>query len=58
MANGSAVLKGVILSSDKPEKLLSDFIHSLERGLFKNVRFVKIEDRESLKEFQLQMETE
>lgn len=58
MASGSLTLKGAILSSDKPEKLLSDFIHSLEKGIFKNVRFVKIEDRESVKEFQLQMETE
>lgn len=58
LGGGSAVFKGVILSLDKPEKLLSDFIHSLERGIFKNVRFIKIEDRESVKEFQLQMEIE
>jgi type IV pilus assembly protein PilM len=58
LGSGLLTLKGIILSSDKSEKALSDFIHSLERGIFKNVRFVKIEDRESVKEFQLQMETE
>ena len=58
MAKGSLTLKGSILSSDKSESRLSDFIHSLESGIFKNVRFVKIEDRESAKEFELQMETE
>lgn len=58
MADGSLTLRGSILSSDKSEKLVSDFIHSLERGVFKNVRFVKIEDRESVKEFQLHLDLE
>lgn len=58
MANGSLTLRGSILSSDNSEKLVSDFIHSLEEGIFKNVRFVKIEDRESVKEFQLQLDLE
>lgn len=49
---------GTIISPKNPEEELSRFIHSLESGIFKNVRFAKIESSEGAKEFALRMDIE
>lgn len=51
-------IRGVIIPLKNPEEILSGFIHQLEAGIFKNVRFVTVRDREGLKDFELQMEME
>lgn len=58
MQKGIITMTGVILPSKNPEELLSDFIHKLEAGIFKNARFITIKDTQGMKEFELQMEME
>lgn len=58
MEKRSLIVTGIILSLNNPEEILSRFIHSLEQGIFKNVRFAKIESGQAAKEFSLRMEVE
>jgi type IV pilus assembly protein PilM len=58
MEKRSLIVTGTILSPKNPEEILSRFIHSLERGIFKRVRFAKLENGQAAKEFSLRMEIE
>lgn len=58
MEKRSLILEGIILSLKNPEEALSGFIHSLEAGIFKNVRFARIESVQAAKEFSLRMDIE
>lgn len=58
MQKRSLVLEGTILSLKNPEETLSRFIHSLEVGIFKNVRFARIESASGAREFSLRMDIE
>lgn len=48
MKNTVITMEGVIVSEEK-EEVLSDFIQALEKGIFRNVKLVKIEDIEEKK---------
>lgn len=58
MEKRALIVTGTILSPKNPEEALSHFIHALENGIFKNVRFARIESGKGAKEFSLRMEIE
>ena len=56
---GVVILKGNSLAPKNSEEMLATFIRKLESGMFKNVRFISIQDGSPIgKEFELQMEVE
>lgn len=58
MQRGLITIKGMIHFSKKPQEALSNFIRTLEEGIFKNVRFIAIQEKQDINEFELDMQAE